>query len=163
MNTNQFYYAKEVLGISSLAVPNHLKNYHLRLGKYPVYFSKKKLLLYFSETTDQEFLNIVKNINKALKNPEYFFIEIKKGGNHKEFILHNLLSRFKPFGFVIFGDELAKSLVKDYKTSFTYFYEKKASAMACVLKELSQYTGSSPDIIKNKQSAWEHLKVFARS
>ncbi len=128
MNTSQFYYAHNVLGISSFLQPQKIRSTYR---------------LYHSSETETEFLffcqqlysspplsqgpalqgsnkisinkekdsSLIQKIAQALRFSNYGIVEIlDKQSLHVPYILNNLLTRFCPKGFVIFGPDLASHL-----------------------------------------------------
>ena len=165
MNINQFYYTNKVLGISSFICPKHLRStYSLDTTHYS-YLSdnniQKKTILYFTESLNTEDKIIIQKINQALNQPDYILIEIKDLKSQSS-LFENLLTRFSPKGFVIFGPQLASHLITANKTfgKINYQYDNK-NIDGCVLSEVKAYQGDTPEVQKKKQEGWLHLKSLA--
>ena len=110
MNALQFYYAHTVLGISSFIQPERFRtNYRLRYGS-----TKRADFLFFcSPLKTKEEKTLIQKIAQALDSSDYIIVEILNTQNsHTPFILNNLLTRFLPRGFVIFGSDLSSHLTE---------------------------------------------------
>ena len=86
-------------------------------------------------------------------------------------ILNNLLTRFTPKGFIIFGSDLAIELTEAYTTgkdsetiaeTIPINKHQKLSVPACVLPTIQDMTGDphSPTVRDRKKQAWDTLKKF---
>ncbi len=165
MNVNQFYYTNKVLGISSFIRPKHLRfAYSLNTTHYSytsASSTQKKTILYFAESLNIEGKTIIQKINQALKQPDYILIEIKNIKPTPS-LFKNLLTRFSPQGFVIFGSQLAEHLIIKNKTLGKIRYccaDKYIDG--CILSTVKNYQGNSEDVQKRKQEGWSHLKSLA--
>lgn len=165
MDVNQLYYSNKVLGISSFVRPEHLRSiYSLDITHYPYTHTcniQKKTILYFTESLNTEDKIIIQKINQALNQPNYILIEVKELKT-KISLFENLLIRFSPQGFVIFGSRLAESLIKTNKTfgKINHQYNNK-NIDGCILFEVKAYQGDSPDVQERKKEGWLHLKYLA--
>ena len=164
MNINQFYYVNKVLGISSLLRPEHLRFiYSLDATQYSYMLTssaQKKTILYFTESLNVEDKIIIQKINQALKHPDYILIEIKDL-KFKFSLFENLLTRFSPQGFVIFGSQLAEYLINTTNETFGKIHYANKNISGCILSEVKNYQGDSLDVKKRKQEGWSHLKFLA--
>ena len=162
MNVNQFYYVNKVLGISSFLRPEH-STYSLDIKHYSstsTSSTQKKTILYFTESLDTEGKTIIQKINQALKQPDYIIIEVKTT-KYLSSLFENLLSRFSPTGFVVFGSPLAKSLMRTNTFGKINYSQNNRNINGCILSEVKTYQGHSENVQKRKQEGWEHLKFMA--
>ena len=109
MHTLPFYYVREVLGVKTALKPHALRTvYNLSRP-----LAQQTDFLFFCDTLKTpEAKSLVKNIVKALKAEEEQVAEILDLHSlHLTFLLTNLLTRFQPKGFVVFGKELAEKLI----------------------------------------------------
>ena len=105
MNASQFYYIHNVLGVSSFLKPQKIRStYHLHYGS-----EKEISFLFFCNTLNTESdCRLIQKIAQALHACGYIIAEIlDPQSTHVPFMLNNLLTRFRPKGFVIFGPDLA--------------------------------------------------------
>ncbi|MDE0118886.1 MAG: hypothetical protein OXM55_02620, partial [Bdellovibrionales bacterium] len=108
MNGSQFYYAHNVLGISSLLKPQKIRS------TYRLHHSSEKeidFLFFCQQLNTEKDPSLIQKIAQALGFPNYAIVEIRDKQNpYVPYILNNLLTRFCPKGFVIFGPDLAPHL-----------------------------------------------------
>ena len=157
MNINQFHYAHKVLGITSLIRPKQ-SIYTLDKTHYHPLFTNRqqKIMLYFTGALNKENKIIVQKINQALGKPDYILVEVLKY-TKSHFLLKNLLIRFSPRSFVLFGPQLAQSLIET-NTTFGKIHHADTNINGCILSEIKAYQGDSPDVQKRKSEAWVHLQ-----
>ena len=110
MNTLQFYYANTVLGVSSVIQPKKIRSaYRLR----PHSIEQIDFLFFCDPINKKEDKILIQKIAKAIGSSEYLIAEILDSKNsHIPFMLNNLLTRFLPKGFVIFGNDLSDRLTE---------------------------------------------------
>ena len=177
MNALQFYYTREVLGIQTALKPLHLRGAY-RLS-CPL-AQKTDFLFFCDKLKVSAEKTLVKNIAKALKAEEEQVVEILDFQSLPKLALFkNLLTRFNPKSFVIFGDELAKKLIPPAYTThlnptgeeskpktYPLVYEQgpQNQVHGVVIGTISQLT--SPDPAKSqkaKQDSWNVLhKTFLK-
>ena len=108
MNTAQFYYIYKALGISSFLQPQKIRS------SYRLHYSSGKEInfLFFCHQLNMEQGNtLIQKIAQALGSSEHITVEVLDlQSPHTPFMLKNLLTRFLPKGFVIFGPDLASHL-----------------------------------------------------
>ena len=108
MNTAQFYYIYKALGISSFLQPQKIRS------TYRLHYSSGKEInfLFFCHQLNMEQGNtLIQKIAQALGSSEHITVEVLDlQSPHTPFMLKNLLTRFLPKGFVIFGPDLASHL-----------------------------------------------------
>ena len=167
MNSLQFYYTHKVLGISSIIQPAWVRSTY-RLHDH----SEKQVdcLFFCNHLNMKEGKVLIQNIAKAIDSSAYIIVEILDSHNPcVSFIPNNLLTRFQPKGFVIFGGGLAYQLFSDQVRNVHEKITRKImigqnqqyDIPGCVLSPINELTGSNlPEIQKKKQQAWNTLKQF---
>ena len=161
MNINQFYYAHKVLGITSLVRPKSAACILDRTHYHPLLAHKQqKIMLYFTGVLSSEDKFIIQKINQALGQPGYILVEVLKY-TQLHLLFKNLLIRFSPRGFVLFGSQLTQSLIKT-NTTFGKIYHADTNISGCILSELKIYRDDSLDVQKRKSEAWVHLQSLAQ-
>ena len=127
MNTSQFYYAHNVLGISSFLKPQKIHStyrlYNTSEKELEFLFfcqelhpssllSQKQALKGSNKSINTEKNNsLIQKIAQALGSSHYATVEVLDlKSPYLPFVLNNLLTRFVPKGFVIFGSDLASHL-----------------------------------------------------
>ena len=168
MNALQFYYAHTVLGISSFILPQKSRNI------YRLHQSSKKQVdfIFFCDSLHtKENKELIKKIAQALNSSDYIIVEILQSQSTSiPSIIKNLLTRFLPKGFIVFGSELAPHLTaKDnilkrisWKISETISINKNQnqSIPGCVLDTIKALTGPhSSEIQERKKQAWNRLRT----
>ena len=108
MNTAQFYYIYKALGISSFLQPQKIRS------TYRLHYSSGKetdFMFFCNQLNTEKDRLLIQKIAQALGSSEYITVEVLDLQNpHTPFMLKNLLTRFLPKGFVIFGPDLASHL-----------------------------------------------------
>ncbi len=176
MNTLQFYYAREVLGVRAILKPKILRTTY-QLSR-PL--ACQQDFLFFCgalKTSPQK--ELIKNIARALKGSAEQVVEMA-GLKPLPFLLNNLICRFPPSkGFVIFGEDLADKIrpPSDLGDSDPAFKQslrgeevlalpapfcKSGTIPGCLVPSISQLTSPDPaQAQKAKQKAWGLLhKTF---
>lgn len=176
MNALQFYYVNTVLGISSFLQPQEIRStYRLLYGS-----TKNPDFLFFCDSLKNNGdKTLIQKISKALGSDQYIIVEILN--QHSlliNIVLNNLLTRFLPKCFVIFGPDLGFKLtnknffeLKDpsvkqtenipIKISKTISIKKNLQkpVYGCILHPLTHFTGSNlSKVQENKKQAWKILK-----
>ncbi len=124
---------------------------------------------------------MIQKIAGAIGSSRRLILEILNPQNpHTAFILNNFLIRFQPKGFVVFGMDLARRLIKNplpapntegFNTADSFLLKREIrisknktfTVPACVLDKVSAFTGPDlPNLRKKKQSAWNTLQQISR-
>ena len=125
MNALQLYYTQKVLGVQSALKPQDFRSIYSL--SHPL--AKKTDFLFFCnqlKTSSEK--TLIQNIAKALKTEAEQVVEILDVQNpHCALLFKNLLARFNPKAFVIFGEKLAGQLFG--ASSNQTGYEKSATFM----------------------------------
>jgi len=171
MNALQFYYINEVLGIESVMQPKKVQSfyriYRSSISGTPEYF-------FFVSRTGEKELKLIRNMAKAIDVKEYMVIEIIDLNNSPGVLpFNNLLTRFLPKGFVIFGPELAshfnniniKKVPMISKQSVSICKNISKDIPGVILYNIPDLMDGEPKIIQQrKQESWIVLqKTFLHS
>lgn len=138
MNVLQFYYTHTVLGISSIIQPKKTRT------TYRLHCSSAKqtdFLFFCNKLKTKEEKTLIQKIAKALDSSDHIIVEIlNTQSSHTSVILGNLLTRFLPRGFVIFGSDLAFHLMgknnknSDYPVSQSTMTQEKRNNISVKTK-----------------------------
>ena len=188
MNTLQLHYTQEVLGISSVIQPNHIRSIYrihssIQAPTFLFFYTKMKEInktiprqskntSHLNKLQGQEVKHFIQKINQALKAPfssEWIVEILHREHQHMYQIFDNLLIRFQPKGFVIFDPSLARQLIpKTYqpeklekiKCSIDLTNQEQVSIPGCVLNPIAEFmdTTHPSHVQKIKRQAWQLLK-----
>ena len=166
MNSLQFYYLQEVFNISFVIRPQKNRDlYRLR----PLCPKRADLLFFCSTLKTEEEKSLVQKIANSLTFYPVI-VEIRDPQNPgARLVLNNLITRFLPKGFVIFGAELANQLREKTnahknqteKISETALISKDRHALipGLVLNPIRDFTGENQAQTRAlKQKAWDILR-----
>ncbi len=165
IDRSQFYYASEVLGVSDIIKPRELHSIYRLQGR-----SKHSSFLFFcNQMKGEENLKMMRKMQEALEQKESQIVEISNVEHPytRSYLFNNLLTRFYPRGFVIFGTHLAERLTGKSQAigKISYPLPVKESGQSplipgCVLKPISEFMNSDPHlVIEVKKQAWKQLKL----
>ena len=163
MNALQFYYVRTVLGVSSVIQPEVLRSVYRLLNNSA---GKADFLFFCDPVKSVEEKHLIQKMAKAIGSSKELILEVLNQTHSEKAMLDNLLTRFLPRGFVIFGANLGYSLInKKITRPVSISRQETLSIPGCVLNPLSDFTGKDSLKIQNtKQQAWNLLKkTFLKS
>ena len=162
MNTQQFSYIKEVLGISSVIQPKEIQSIYRLSEGFLNQTGPIDFLFFCDPITKPEEKNLLKKMAQALSAQAYLIVEIL---NPKDFytkgIETHLLTRFIPKGLVFFGPLITQkpeSVLSSFQRTVPLNQNQTYRIPGCVLHPLSDFM--SADSFKSqqiKQQAWSKL------
>ncbi len=157
MNALQFYYVRTVLGVSSVIQPEALRSVYRLLNNST---TKADFLFFCDPVKSVEEKHLIQKMAKAIGSSQALILEVLNQTHLEKAMLDNLLTRFLPRGFVIFGANLGYSLINKKITQAVSINAKETlSVPGCVLNPLSDFTGKDSLKIQNtKQQAWNLLR-----
>ena len=179
MTAIQLYYVNTVLRISSIIQPQEIRSI------YRLHSSSAKqtdFLFFCHQLHTEEEKSLIQKIGKTLSPYENRIVEILSDPTDKKDlsssatysestlnkVMKNLLTRFLPKGFIIFGSDLAIHLTATKKTTEKIVetihisnYQKQ-SIPGCVLYSVRDMIGTpnSAKIQERKKQTWDILKKF---
>lgn len=172
MNALQFYYTYTVLGINSFIPPQKVRNL------YCLHHSSKKqadFMFFCSPLHTRKKKELIQKIAQALGSSDYIIVEVLQTQNTSiSSIMDNLLTRFLPRGFIIFGSALAFQLASKRNESTLDPLEKTSWHITevislnktqnqiipgCILDTINDLTGpQSSEMQERKKQAWNRLR-----
>ncbi len=179
MTAIQLYYVNTVLGISSIIQPREIRSIY-RI--HPSSTKPTDFLFFCHQLHTEEEKKLIQKIGKTLSPYENRIVEILTDPIEKRElvsntaysestlnkVMKNLLTRFLPKGFIIFGSDLAIHLTSTKKTTekvvetIPISNHQEQSIPGCVLHSVRDMVGSpnSAKIQERKKQTWNNLKKF---
>ena len=183
MTAIQLYYVNTVLGISSIIQPQKIRSIY-RI--HPSSAKSTDFLFFCHQLHTEEEKSLIQKIGKTLSPYENRIVEIladptEKPTEKKELslntahsestlnkVMKNLLTRFLPKGFIVFGSDLAIHLTSTKNTTekivetVPISHHQNQSIPGCVLHSIHDMVDSpnSTETQERKKQTWNNLKKF---